>query len=48
VRRLEQGSWLVTRRIGQGSVVLFADDPLFRLFWKATEPLYVNAILLGP
>jgi hypothetical protein len=48
VRRLEQGSWLVTRRMGQGSVVLFADDPLFRLFWKATEPLYVNAILLGP
>jgi hypothetical protein len=48
VRRLEQGSWLVTRRMGQGSVVLFANDPLFRLFWKATEPLYVNAILLGP
>jgi hypothetical protein len=48
LRRLEQGSWLVTRRMGQGSVVLFADDPLFRLFWQATEPLYVNAILLGP
>jgi hypothetical protein len=48
VRRLEQGSWLVTKRMGQGSVVLFADDPLFRLFWQATEPLYVNAILLGP
>jgi hypothetical protein len=48
LRRLEQGSWLVTRRMGGGSVVLFADDPLFRLFWQATEPLYVNAILLGP
>ena len=48
VRRLEQGGWLVTKRMGGGSVVLFADDPLFRLFWKATEPLYVNAILLGP
>jgi hypothetical protein len=48
LRRLEQGSWLVTKRMGQGSVVLFADDPLFRLFWQATEPLYVNAILLGP
>ncbi len=48
VRRLEQGGWLVTKRMGQGSVVLFADDPLFRLFWQATEPLYVNAILLGP
>ena len=48
VRRLEQGAWLVSKRMGQGSVVLFADDPLFRLFWKATEPLFVNAILLGP
>jgi Zinc carboxypeptidase len=48
VRRLEEGGWLVSKRMGQGSVVLFADDPLFRLFWKATEPLYVNAILLGP
>ncbi|HEY0021915.1 MAG TPA: M14 metallopeptidase family protein [Longimicrobium sp.] len=48
VRRLEEGAWVVTRRMGQGSVVLFADDPLFRLFWRSTNPLYVNAILLGP
>jgi hypothetical protein len=48
VRRLEQGSWLVTKRLGGGSIVLFADDPLFRLFWRSTHPLYVNAILLGP
>jgi hypothetical protein len=48
LRRLGQGSWLVTKRMGQGSVVLFADDPLFRLFWRSTQPLYLNAILLGP
>lgn len=48
LRNLSQGSWLVTKRMGQGSVVLFADDPLFRLFWRSTQPLYVNAILLGP
>jgi hypothetical protein len=48
VRRLEQGSWLVTKRLGGGSIILFADDPLFRLFWRSTHPLYVNAILLGP
>jgi hypothetical protein len=29
-------------------VVLFAGDPLFRMFWRATHPLYVNALLLGP
>ncbi|HEU0013494.1 MAG TPA: M14 family metallopeptidase [Longimicrobium sp.] len=48
LRRLEQGAWLVTKRMGGGSVVLFADDPLFRLFWRSTEPLYTNAVLLGP
>jgi hypothetical protein len=48
LRRLEEGAWLVTSRQGRGSVVLFAEDPLFRLLWKGTEPLYVNAILLGP
>jgi hypothetical protein len=47
-RRLGQGGWLVSKRMGQGSVVLFADDPLFRLFWRSTQPLLLNAILLGP
>jgi hypothetical protein len=44
---LEQSAWLATKQIGAGEVVLFADDPLFRLFWQATHPLYVNALLLG-
>jgi hypothetical protein len=45
---LERGAWLATRRMGRGSVVLFAGDPLFRMFWQSTHPLYVNALLLGP
>jgi hypothetical protein len=48
LKNLSEGAWLVTKRMGQGSVVLFADDPLFRLFWRSTQPLLVNAILLGP
>jgi hypothetical protein len=48
LRRLEEGVWVGTRRMGRGSVVLFAGDPLFRLFWRSTHPLYVNALLLGP
>jgi hypothetical protein len=48
LRRLEQGAWLVTKQVGEGSVVLFAGDPLFRMFWRATHPLYANALLLGP
>jgi hypothetical protein len=46
--RLEEGVWVGSKRMGRGSVVLFADDPLFRLFWRATHPLYLNALLLGP
>jgi hypothetical protein len=48
LERLGEGAWLATKRVGRGSVALFAGDPLFRLFWRATEPLYVNALLLGP
>ena len=47
LERLERGVWLLTKDVGDGSVVLFADDPLFRLFWKGTHPLYTNAILVG-
>jgi hypothetical protein len=47
LQRLEQGSWAERMAVGRGSVVLFAGDPLFRMFWSATHPLYVNALLLG-
>lgn len=47
LKRLAQGGWLVSKRMGRGTVVLFADDPLFRLFWRSTQPLLMNAILLG-
>lgn len=29
---------------GQGRIVCFADDPLFRGFWQGTEKLFLNAI----
>ncbi|HEX2191158.1 MAG TPA: hypothetical protein VHG51_19775, partial [Longimicrobiaceae bacterium] len=45
LKRLQEGAWLVTRRVGEGDVVLFADDPLFRLFWRAAQPMYVNALM---
>lgn len=45
--RLEEAAWLATSRQGAGSVVLFADDPLFRLFWRSTHRMYLNALLLG-
>ncbi|MEX2569928.1 MAG: M14 family metallopeptidase [Gemmatimonadota bacterium] len=47
LNHLEQGAWLVSTSLGSGEVILFADDPLFRLFWRSTMPLYFNAIMLG-
>ncbi|MFL6195878.1 MAG: M14 family metallopeptidase [Thermoanaerobaculia bacterium] len=43
------GSLLVgTEQRGRGSVVLFAQDPAYRLFWRATTPILLNAVLFGP
>ena len=33
---------------GSGAIVLFAQDPAYRLFWRATTPIFLNAILFGP
>lgn len=33
---------------GSGAVVLFAQDPAYRLFWRATTPILLNAVLYGP
>ncbi len=46
--RLRSSSWLVRRSVGQGRVVLFADDPLYRMMWYAGFQPYTNALLLGP
>jgi hypothetical protein len=47
IERLQQGSWLVMKRMGRGRVVLFIDDPVFRHFWYATFQPYANAIMMG-
>ena len=33
---------------GQGSVVLFAQDPAYRLFWRGTTPILLNTLIYGP
>jgi hypothetical protein len=45
---LEQGSWLIMKRMNAGRAILFIDDPVFRHFWYATFQPYANAILVGP
>jgi hypothetical protein len=46
--RLLRGSvWAVAESSGRGTAVLFADDPLFRAFWRGTARLLTNAMLMG-
>ena len=46
--RLAGTPYLVTERVGSGRVVLFLDDPNFRLFWDGLTRLFMNAVLFGP
>jgi hypothetical protein len=31
--------------VGQGHVILFADDPTFRNYWRGLDRLFLNCIL---
>ena len=46
--RLRGAAYLIDEPQGRGRVVLFADDPNFRNFWRGLEKLFTNALLLGP
>ncbi len=39
---------VIAERHGQGLTVRFANNPIFRGFWRGTERLWVNAIYFGP
>jgi hypothetical protein len=46
--RLLTGSvWAVVENVGAGKVIIFADNPLFRAFWRGTAGLFTNALLFG-
>jgi hypothetical protein len=43
------GALLVGERpLGRGRIFLFAQEPGFRLFWRATMPLLLNAVMYAP
>ncbi|MFQ5525523.1 MAG: M14 family zinc carboxypeptidase [Thermoanaerobaculia bacterium] len=33
---------------GRGAMVVFSQDPSFRLFWRGTAPVFLNSVLYGP
>jgi hypothetical protein len=41
-------AYLMHEPRGRGDVVLFADQPIFRLYWRGPERLFLNSVLLTP
>ncbi len=46
--RLADGAYLTRERIDRGQLILFATDPTFRGFFRGTDRLLLNAVVLGP
>lgn len=46
--RLRGAAYAIDEPRGNGHVVLFADDPNFRNYWRGLEKLFTNALLLAP
>ena len=45
-KKIERGVYLAEERVGRGRVILFADDPNFRGFWRGSNGLFLNALFL--
>lgn len=41
-------SYLADLPVGSGHLILFAEDPTFRAYWRGLDRLFVNGILLAP
>ncbi len=46
IKKLKDGVLLGQFSVGRGSVVFFADDPLFRSFWANGKLLFANAVFM--
>lgn len=48
IDRLKGSPFLTEEPYGRGKVITFADEPNYRLFWRGTLPLFMNAVIYGP
>jgi hypothetical protein len=48
LERLKGAPYMVRETYGRGVVITFADEPNYRLFWRATLPLFMNAVIYSP
>ncbi len=47
-KRLAGSPYLIAEKLGRGHVLLFADDPNFRLLWPRLTRLFLNGVWLAP
>jgi len=47
-KKLEDTPFLIHEQLGSGNIILFADDPNFRLFWESLNKIFLNSVLLMP
>ena len=43
-----KNAYLIHEPTGRGHVILFAEEPLFRLYWRGLERLFLSSLLLAP
>ena len=48
IERMKGAVYLVSEPVGKGQVITFADEPNYRLFWRGTLPLFLNAVIYSP
>lgn len=46
-RMLRGSAFILQEKVGQGNVVMFTNEPMFRGWWRALDRLVLNAVLLG-
>ena len=46
--RIERSAWVTRERVGNGQMILFAGEPIFRAFFYGTGRIFTNSIFLGP
>jgi len=46
--RIKGSVFVVSEPYGRGNVITFADEPHFRMFWRATLPIFLNAVIYSP
>ncbi len=44
--KIKDGAILAVKEMGNGSIVCFTDDPIFRSFWENGKLLFTNAVFL--